>query len=294
MKPPLIMLSDSEYQLLGHLRYIAHHRRRGGQWGERRATRRGDGLEFADFRDYSPGDNPRRVDWNLYARLDRPYVRLFEEQEELHVAVLVDGSGSMGWEDGPVNRWAVVQKLALALGGIALRNGDRLEATGTGPAIWGPHRGYGYFPTWQTWVSMLAPRGDASIGTTMQQYASHATRPALVVVLTDGYDVEDLAQGAVALAAHGHEIILCHVLTPGERAPSLQGDVRLVDTETGAGLPVNIDLAALDAYRQKLDGWCRDLRSMANKHNGRYVILGAELPLHRLLLEDLRDANVLR
>ncbi len=113
--------------LLGRLRFVTRRRRRGG-WGERRSTRRGQGLEFADYRDYVPGDDLRRVDWNLYARLDRPYVRLYEEEADLHVHLLLDGSASMAWGEPPAERWAKAKALTVALGTVALLNGEALGA----------------------------------------------------------------------------------------------------------------------------------------------------------------------
>jgi len=191
-----------------------------------------------------------------------------------------------------------VQKLALALGGVVLLHSDTLSAA-CQPASsssfgWGPYRGPGYFTSWQTWISALSPQGRTDIGALMQDYATRATRPTLVVILTDGYDREGITMGAAALAAHGHEIILLHVLTPAERAPSLHGDLRLVDTETGAGREINIDAATLATYQQKLDSWCRELQAVARKHQGHYVLLGSEQPLRHQLLDDLRHADVLR
>ena len=121
------MALQADLALLSHLRFVTRKRKRGGTWGERRSTRRGVGLEFADYRDYTPGDDPRRVDWNLYARLDRPYVRLYEEEEDLSVVVLLDGSASMAWGEGDAARWPAVQRLAAALGAVALLDGDALS-----------------------------------------------------------------------------------------------------------------------------------------------------------------------
>ncbi len=291
------MIADYDLDLLSHLHLVANKRRHTARWGERRSTHRGEGIEFTDYRDYTPGDDLRSVDWNLYARLDRPYVRLFEEEEDLVTSVLVDGSGSMDWEGTSVSRWSAVQQLAVALGGIALMQGDTLYGgllqPGDVPAVWGPYRGRGYFMVWQKWVNALKPHGDAAMAHALEEYAIRATRPALVLILTDGYDVEGLASGTAALAAHGHEIVVLHVLTPDEIEPSLRGDLRLIDTETRDRREISIDAAALADYQQKLEQWCRNLRVIAAKHNGRYVLLRADLPLRRLLLKDLRHADVL-
>jgi uncharacterized protein (DUF58 family) len=293
------MIADYDLDLLNHLRFVASKRRRQSvQWGERRSTRRGEGIEFTDYRDYTPGDDPRSVDWNLYARLDRPYVRLFEEEENLIIVVLIDGSDSMGWEDTSVSKWSAVQQLATALGGIALMHGDILYGglmrSGDMPAVRGPYRGRGYFMEWQKWVDSLEPEGDAAINHALQQYALRTTRPALIYILTDGYDLEGLERGIAVLASHGHEIGVLHVLTADELEPSLHGDLRLIDAETQEQREINIDVETLALYEEKLDQWCHNLRFLIAKHNGRYVLLRADMPLRRLLLGDLRQADVLR
>lgn len=292
------MIEDYDLELLSHLHFVAYKRRRTGHWGERRSTHRGEGLEFTDYRDYSPGDDPRSVDWNLYARLDRPYVRLYEEEEELATAVLIDGSGSMDWEGNAFSKWSAVQHLAVAFGGIALLHGDALQGSllksGDAPVVWGSNRGRGYFVQWQKWVKSLAPRGSVTIAGALGTFAVRATRPALVLLLTDGYDSDGIASGIAALTAHGHEVVVIHILTPDELTPALRGDLRLIDTETGKRQEITIDAVALAVYQQKLEQWCRNLRTNCAKHGGRYVLLRTDLPLRRLLLEDLRHFDVLR
>jgi uncharacterized protein (DUF58 family) len=291
------MIADFDLDLIGRLQFVVKKRRQSGFWGERRSTRRGRGMEFSDYRDYAPGDDPRSVDWNLYARLDRPYVRLFEEEQDLVTAVLIDGSGSMEWNEAFAGRWHLVRQLAVALGGIALMHGDTLYGSllGSGEtnSLWGPTRGRGFFMLWQEWVRKLKPHGDSSLVRFFEDYAHRVTRPSLTLVLTDGYDIEGLTSGIAGLAASGHEIVILHILTPEELTPSLRGDVRLIDAETGSRREVSIDGAVLAIYQQKLDQWCRSLQRIAAKHAGRYVMLRADYPLRRLLLEDLRYADVL-
>ncbi len=299
---------------LSNLRFVTRHRRRGGTWGERRSTRRGTGLEFADYRDYAPGDDLRRVDWNLYARLDRPYIRLYEEEEDLAVSVLLDGSASMGWkrDNGTANvsqpetdaRWPVAQKLASALGAMALLGGDRLRGAllqrGQVMYPWGPLRGRGYVAHWAAWVATLATEGEAGLGIALEDYAKRPIRPGLALLLTDGYDPEGLTEGIATLAGRGYEVVLLHLLTPEELNPSLLGsasgydDLRLVDIESGDKREVTINRAALAAYHHRLQAWQTDLRTLLGRHNGRYALLRTDMPLRKIFLEDLRHAHVVR
>jgi uncharacterized protein (DUF58 family) len=284
--------------LLSRLRFVTRKRRRGGTWGERRSTRRGAGLEFADYRDYAPGDDPRRVDWNLYARLNRPYVRLYEEEEDLAVTVLLDGSASMAWGEEDAARWPAAQRLAVALGAVALLGGDALRGallqTNRVVATWGPSRGRGRVAAWESWIAALAPAGQMAPGEAMRDFAARPGRPGLVLFLTDGYDPGGLAAGVAALAKRGHEVVLLHLLTPDELHPSLRGDLRLVDAETGDRREITVDGAALAAYHRRLNNWRMELRALAGKHGGRYAALRTDLPLHRMLLDELRHAGVVR
>jgi len=290
------MTLDADLALLSRLRFVTRKRKRGGTWGERRSTRRGAGLEFADYRDYTPGDDPRRVDWNLYARLDRPYVRLHEEEEDLAVMVLLDSSASMAWGEGEAARWPAVQRLAAAFGTMALLGGDALwgavlHATHT---FWGPGRGRGLLPGWQAWCTATIPSGATSLADALRDVASRTQRPGLALLLTDGYDPDGLRAGLAALAGRGHEVVLLHLLTPDELNPTLRGDFRLVDAETGDKREVTVDGAALDAYQRRLADWQAELRALAGKHGGRYAMLRTDVTLRRMLLEDLRKARIIR
>ncbi len=283
-----------ETALLARLRFVTRRRRHGGAWGERRSTRRGAGLEFADYRDYTPGDDPRRVDWNLYARLDRPYVRLYEEEEDLAVTVLLDGSDSMTWD----TRWPVAQRLASALGMLALLEGDTLrgaflQAEGV-TATWGAVRGRGRLAGWTTWLKTLLPAGATALGPALRDFAARPFRPGLVLLLSDGYDPAGLSAGIAALAGRGHEVALLHLLTPDELDPPLRGDLRLVDTETGDQREVTVDGASLAAYHRRREEWIAELRALAGKHGGRYVLLRTDTPLKKMFLENLRSGRIVR
>lgn len=291
------MLADSDVEIISRLHFVANKRHHAGRWGERRSTRRGEGTEFADYRDYTPGDDIRAMDWNLYARLDRPYVRLFEEEEDLLTAVFLDDSISMGWDIPTVSRWSVTQQLASALGAIGLYNGDvlygsvlQLASTST----WGPTRGGGYFPMWQQWVHALRPEAQTTLSHNLEVFAVRTKRPALVLILTDGYDVEGLVRGTTALASHGHDIVLLHILTSSEIKPSLHGEYRLHDVETGEKREVTIDAHTHLIYQQKFNLWCQQLHQIVSRHRGRYVLVEADLPLRQLMLKNLRQANVVR
>src|SRR5512147_1504883 len=124
-----MLFDESSLRKLQQLTLVTSRVRAGALRGERRSLKRGAGLEFADFRDYVPGDDLRRVDWNVYARLDRPYVKLREEEEDLAVHILVDASQSMDWGEGAQHKFNYALHLAAGLGAIRLSTGDRVTVS---------------------------------------------------------------------------------------------------------------------------------------------------------------------
>ncbi len=289
---------QNDLSWLSRLRFVAHGRKGWGAWGERRSARRGAGQEFADFREYTPGDDPNRVDWNLYARSDRAYVRLYEEEADLAVVVALDGSASMHWGE----RWSATRAIAEALGGIALLGGDALRGMllkeeGI-PTHWGPYSGGERLREWREWLATLSPAGTTTLGPALRdlagRLAARAPRPALILLLTDGYDPEGISAGVATLAARGHEVVLLHLLTPDELRPTLRGELRLVDAETGTRRDVTLDGATLAAYQERREAWQARLRKVTSDHQGRYLSLNTETPLKRVVLENLRRAGIVR
>lgn len=291
------LIPATDLTWLARLRFVTTRAQRGGTWGERRSARRGQGIEFADYRDYTPGDDPRRVDWNLYARLNRPYVRLFEEEEDLSITLFLDTSASMAWGEGESARWPMAQRLALALGAIALLGGDGLRAVALGGAetrAWGPHRGRGYLPALESWLTALTPQAGEAFGAALEPVARRPVRAGLALLITDGYDPAGLRGALRALAARGHESVLLHLLTPEEFQPTWRGELELEDSETGARRPLTLDAVALRAYQRRREAWQEELRALAAQHRGRYVLIDTAQPLRRVLLETLRRAGVVK
>jgi hypothetical protein len=209
--------------------------------------------------------------------------------------VLLDGSASMVWGEIEAARWPAAQRLAAAFGAMALLGGDALWGAvlqdARPGAFWGPNRGRGLLPDWQTWCINIAPGGATAMADALRNLAG---RPGLALLLTDGYDPVGLSAGLAALAGRGHEIVLLHLLTPDELSPTLRGDLRMVDVETGDKREVTVDGAALDAYHRRLASWQAELRALVGKHGGRYAMLRTDVPLRRMLLEDLRRARIVQ
>ena len=267
---------------------------RGGLKGGRRSVKRGQSVEFADYRDYSLGDDLRQLDWNVYARLERLFVKLFVEEEDVTVTFLIDASASMA--SGHPDKLTFAKRAAAALGYIGLASEDRVVVSALGGRMarrQSSLRGSGRV---FRLLSGLSAIGVAVGQTDLLASARHAAaqlRGRGVIVLVS--DLLDPAADRVIrdLAATGSELIVLHVLSPQELDPILEGDLRLVDTETGDGIDVTVDLATIDGYKARLAAWQADFAELAAKRRATYVPLSTDLPLAELVFAELRRRRVL-
>jgi len=295
-----VILDPAFLPKLERLSFIARRVRAGQVQGERRSSRRGVSTEFADYRDYARGDDLRRVDWNIYARLERPYVKLFEEEEDLAVHLLLDASASMDWGDkaSGENKWLYARRLAAALGHIALTGGDRLTVTALhGPGLqaqFGPVRGRGHALRLFAWLEDLQATGTTDLDGALRSYALAGGRAGLAVLASDLFSPTGYTAGLTALAARGHEVVLMHILAPEETEPPLAGDMRLVDVETGEAQEVTIDSGVQSLYRRRLAAWQEEIRSACQTRSAHYVTLATHTPLEQAVLTHLRRSGVLK
>ncbi|GAB4477929.1 MAG: DUF58 domain-containing protein [Anaerolineae bacterium] len=298
------LFDEPTLRKLEQLGLIAHRVRAGVMKGERRSTRRGTSIEFADYRDYSRGDDLRRLDWNVYARLERPFIKLLEEEEDLAVHVLLDASGSMDWpQDGGAgtHKFDYARRLGGALAYIGLAAGDRVSvALLSGGRVmdrWGPSRTRGRALDLFDWLEGLRTGGSTDLDAALSDYALRGGQPGLALILTDLFSPTGYQGGLTALQSRGYEVGLIHLLSPDEVSPELAGlagDVRLVDCETGAGQDVTIDAAMRDLYARRLREWREELASYCLGRDVHYVTVETATPWEQVILYALRRAGVVR
>ncbi|MBP8949644.1 MAG: DUF58 domain-containing protein [Candidatus Promineofilum sp.] len=303
------LFDDATLRTLERLSLWAESVRVGVMKGDRRSRRRGASIEFADYRDYTQGDDLRRLDWNVFARLERPFIKLTEEQEDLAVHLLVDTSASMNWppdEDGAAeNKLLYSLRLAGALGTIALTSGDLVQVTlfdAAAQSNWGPFRGRANgWPLLQFLEAQFAARsqaGDATHATALdpalRRYAQRARRPGLLFLLSDLFSPGDVRDGLTALLARGYEVVLLHVFSPDEAAPELAGDLRLIDVETGEAAEVSPDPALLEEYAARLAAWQEELRRFCGPRGIHYASVVTNQPWDALIRGALRQQGVIR
>ncbi len=306
----MALLDTAFLAKLDRLSLVARRVRAGQTAGERRSTKRGTSVEFADYRDYVQGDDLRRVDWNIYARLERPFVKLLEEEEDMAVHVLLDGSGSMDWGGesaignrrlhrvSDLDKWLYARRLAAALGYVALTSGDRLTVANRQSPIsnlrFGPARGRGHALRLFEWLESLDAAGTTDLNAVLRAYAVSGGRAGLVVLISDLFSPPGYVEGLTALAARGHEVAVIHVLSPDEVEPPLGGDLRLLDVETGGPQEVTIDGGMRALYHRRLEAWRDEIRATCRARDAHYVPLVTDTPFDRVVLYDLRRVGLVK
>jgi uncharacterized protein (DUF58 family) len=267
---------------------------RGGLKGGRRSVKRGQSVEFADYREYALGDDLRQLDWNVYARLEKLFVKLFIEEEDVTVTLLLDASASMA--SGQPEKLLFAKRAAAALGYIALASEDRVTISvmaGRASRRRSGLRGSGRVFRLLSDLSAVEPAsGPTDLVVAARHAAAQLTGRGVVVLLSDLLD--PAADRVIReLAATGSELVILHVLSPDELDPALEGDLRLVDAETGESVDVTADLGTLDAYKTRLAAWKQGFADLAARRRASYVDLSSDTNLAELMFAELRRRRVL-
>ena len=300
MPDEALLLDEKIRARLEPLMLVASKVRAGAVQGERRSIKRGTSIEFADYRDYAPGDDLRRLDWNVYARLERPYVKLLEDEEDLAVHILLDTSASMDWPDeGAADRHKLLfaKRLFAGLAYISLTTNDRLQLTAIndqGLEQFGPTRGRGQTVPMLRFAHRLTARGVTDLNTALEAYALRAARPGLCFVISDMFSPSGYLDGMNALLGRGFEIALIHILSPDEVMPPVAGDLRLIDIETGEPQEVSVDATMRDIYIQRLALWRDNIRADCVRRGVHYLPLQTDELWEKVILYDLRRLGLVK
>ncbi|HTP02668.1 MAG TPA: DUF58 domain-containing protein [Anaerolineales bacterium] len=293
-----MLFDETTLRKLKQLTLVASRVRTGAIKGDRRSSRRGSSVEFADYRDYTPGDDLRRLDWNIYARLERPFIKMFEEEEDLAVYILLDGSRSMDWGEGEQHKFLYALRLCAGLGAIALASGDALSfallQSGGIRAGFGPMRGEASLSRMFDVLEGLQPGGSTQLNESLHQFAVTPRRPGLVILISDLLSADQPELGLRPLLARGSEAAILHLLSPDELDPPLSGDLQLVDVETGAQQVVSLDGRLRTLYQDRVRSWIRDTRGECRKHGVGYVQFSTARPWDQLVLLELRRSGILK
>jgi uncharacterized protein (DUF58 family) len=289
---PAALLTPEFLRKLEQLALVLTRAFAGRMHGERRSLNRGQSVEFADFRAYAHGDDLRYVDWNVYARLEKLFLKLYVEEEDLHVHLLIDASRSMGF--GTPEKFLVARRICAALGYIALNNLDRVSLTAVtdrlGARLSGL-RGKGHVFTLFNWLQGLAADGATDFAKVLKDFALRARRPGMVIIVSDclAPGIED---GLRTLVGRKFAPTLIQVLAPEEIAPPYAGDLRLVDAETGEAREITVTSGLLHRYRQRLEAHQHALAEITGRFGVNFVRTVTSEPFEQLILRYLELRRV--
>ena len=283
------LLSNAMLSRLERLRIVPRGRRANRSRGEHYAGKGGTSTEFCDYRDYTPGDDTRFVDWNIFSRLHRPYLKQFHQEQERHVVLLVDASASMRFE-GKLER---AKQLAAAFGLMGLLNHERVSVYASHRAADAPDRlpacrGRASMRRLFDFIESIDGAGDAPLERAVELLLKYHSGKGACVILSDFLTFGDLKRGFNMLHATGLDPLGIQILGPREIEPDITGDVRLVDAETQQTLDVSSagDLIAL--YREYRLGLEDELALMCQRRSGRFTSVNSEEALETVLLDRLR------
>lgn len=264
--------------------------------GERRSRRRGTSVEFADYRNYAVGDDLRRIDWNIYSRLEKLFLKLFLEEEDLRVHTLVDTSLSMNF--GSPTKLFFAKKIAAALSYIGMVHHDRVTVEafasslqGDGP---GPMRARSQIRRLLYYLEQMQPAGTSDMNSAIKAFATRNSGPGVVVVISDFLDKNGYETALRYLIARNFEVYVIHVLSPDEVEPPMTGDLRLIDAEDGDMAEITITAPLLDRYRRTVEAFKSGLRDWCAQRGIHYTFTTSDASFERLVLEYMRRNGLVK
>jgi uncharacterized protein (DUF58 family) len=288
-------LFDASFQAkLEMLALAARRLHRGQSRAERRSKKTGSGVEFADHREYSAGDDFRYLDWIVYGRSGRLLLRLFEEEEDLSVYVLLDCSRSMAFGAPP--KFDYARRLAAALAFIALAGLDRVALVSFDETLRGrlaPTRGRGRIFAVLDFLRAQEADGPTGLGDAMRAFAAQNKRRGVAILISDLYDPRGFEEGLNVLRYQKFETHVIQVFDPGEVRPPLHGDVRLVDEETGEARDVTVTPRVLERYAQAHADYRASIERFCAEKQVAWHAVETSTPFDEAILRILRRGGML-
>jgi hypothetical protein len=310
------LLTPELLRRLEQFQLLAARRAKSSSKGERRSRARGQSVEFADHRSYVPGDDFRYLDWNLFGRLDRLFLKLYEEERELPVRIFLDASESMTF--GEPRKFDFARQVAAAIGYVALCGFDRVSVIPF-PNAEGRMKNAEFPPSDQSAIghqqsaiegalrsvrgkksamqffanlNALTAGGGADLNETLRRGALEARHTGLAIVLSDFLDPAGYETGLTALVGRGFQVDCVQILAPEELAPTTFGDLRLVDSESGGVQEVTFGRYRMKAYQQTVQNFVQRLREYCTQRGIHFFMAPSNMDLQDLLLKQLRKAEV--
>src|SRR5207247_1770764 len=282
-------LLSSEFLLqLERLALLSRRAFRGRTRGERKSPRKGMSVEFSDYRPYGAGDDLRYVDWNIYGRLDRLYLKLFVDEEDLRLHLLLDGSASMSF--GEPGKLHYAARLAAALGFVGLASHERVGVAVIRDRMaegWSPARGRGQLISLLEFAARLRSEGPTGLSDALVAYALRSREAGLAVLISDLLDPAGYERGLKALLERRFDVHVVHLLSPEELNPVLAGDLRLTAAETGEIQDFTMDGEAMRGYRERLGEFLESAESFCRANEISYHRVATDTPVDEPAIPEL-------
>jgi uncharacterized protein (DUF58 family) len=262
--------------------------------GERRSKRRGQSVEFDDFRNYVIGDDLRFIDWNIYARLDKLFLKLFQEEEDLSLSILIDTSGSTDF--GTPNKLQYMKHVAAALGYVGLVNYNRVSIAAMSDSVvasTGGMRGRRNVARMMSFIDDLRPAGTSNFAAACKRFALTHRNKGVVVVLSDFFDKGGFEAGLRYVMGGRSDAFAVQILSPQEIDPPLKGDLKLKDIEDADTAEVSITGPLIQQYKNNLNAYCMKLKDYVTRRGGVYLFSSTAVPFETLVLNYLRERRLL-
>ena len=295
-------LFDDEFQRkLDYLAVVSRRVFAGRMRAERRTKKSGSGVEFADHREYQPGDDFRYLDWNVYQRFDRLLLRLFEEEEDLAIYFIVDASRSMGFGmpgaggEGAKLRYA--KRVCAALAYVGLANLDRVSIVSTADHLTGrmaETRGKARIFKVFRFLRAITAEGETDLEASLKAFVAQNKRRGLAVLVSDLYDPAGFERGINVLRYHKFDPFVVHVVDPAEARPPLAGDVLLYDCETGEEREVTVTAKVLERFASAWKEYEDQIDRFCATHQVPAIRASVETPFDELILRVFRRGGFLR
>ncbi|MEM9410980.1 MAG: DUF58 domain-containing protein [Planctomycetota bacterium] len=289
------LLSPELLSQLERMELVSRKIFRGRMKGERRSRRKGQSVEFADFRNYVPGDDLRFIDWNLYARLDKLFLKLFMEEEDLHFYALIDGSSSMSF--GEPTKFHYAKQLAAALGYIGLCRADRVKVemlddakVNSAPVLRGKQS------LWRLLdhLNGLQPGKNVSLNDAIKSFCLRNSGKGILVLITDLMDKSGYESALKYLVSQNLDIYVIQVLSQPEIDPDITGDLKLIDCEDADFAEISVSQRLIDRYRQTLATFIEQARDFCLRRDIVYMMTSTERPVEKLVSRYLRQRGLVR
>lgn len=289
------LLSPEFMAKLDQLALVSRKIFAGKMRGERISKRRGESAEFADYRSYVMGDDLRFLDWNIYARLEKLFIKLFLQEEDLHVSLLIDTSKSMDW--GEPHKGIYAQRIAAAIAYIGLVNFDRVSLYTYANGLQGELAGVRGRRLMYQVIDFLMRSdcaGTSNLAATGKQFAIRHPQQGIVIILSDFFEKGGYEEGLRYLIGRQYDLYALQVLSPEEIEPVLAGDLKLTDIEDDDTAEVTVSRALINRYKQNLHAYCGQLRDYCTRRGVNYLFSSTNVPFDQIVLSYFRKKGLLK